>query len=174
MSWASAWEDPGGAAGATGATGPTGPTGTGATGPTGATGGTGGTGGTGPTGGTGATGPTGPTGPAGPTGSAGGGEPWDSGNITIGGLGTEHTLAVSPGAGKGFYRVLVLSPVGGRTLQLRTASGGGGSLVAGPFDLGTAGWVDVIDGSSPISDLIPTHCLLSDTGLGIQFKIVRF
>jgi len=89
-------------------------------------------------------------------------------------MNTEVALPSSPGSGSGFYRVLVSSPVGGRTLELRTASGGGGSLVAGPFDVGTAGWVDVITGASPISSLIPTHALLSDTGLGMQFFVARF
>lgn len=168
MSWASAWEDPASAAGATGPTGPTGPTGSGATGPTGPSGPTGGTGATGATG---ATGPTGGTGATGATG--GGGEPWWSGSVTVGGMATEAALPSSPSAGKGCYRVLVSSPVGGRTLELRTASGGGGDLVAGPFDLGTAGWVDVITGASPISDKIPTHALLSDTGLGVTFYVVR-
>lgn len=106
---------------------------------------------------------------------AGGGRAaiWDSGLISVGGFGNEAVIPTPPSAGSGFYLVQVFTSVGGRTLTLRTASGGGGDLVAGPFDLSVGGFSFVTDGSSPVSDKIPTHALLSDTGLGVQFRIMR-
>lgn len=99
--------------------------------------------------------------------------PWDSTLLTVGGANRDVELPTSPGTGTGVYICIVQTAVPGVTVELRTATGGGGSLVVGPFDCSLASLVSVSDGSSPTSAGIPTHARTNSDGLGVQFRFLR-
>ena len=98
---------------------------------------------------------------------------WDSTLLTVGGSNRDIELPTSPTSGQGTYICIVQTAVPGVTVELRTATGGGGSLVVGPFDCSLASLVSVSDGSSPMSSGIPTHARTNSDGLGVQFRFLR-
>lgn len=152
---------PAGPTGPTGLTGPTGPTGAGTTGATGPTGVAGATGPTGPSGPTGATGPSGPTGPTGTNGTNGTtGATGPSG--PTGATGATGTAGSAPGsdtqcifndggafgadAGCTYNKSTdALTLVG----SVKAASFTSGGATAGECDGGTAGCVQIGQGTAP-------------------------